>query len=89
MKRLVRIIMIPLMLFILSVAIGLVLPGVVYPTLKVEGYDPNPLETMNRDLALDDQRRMVFLGVILTGALLSVVTGVWLRRKLSAEHHSG
>jgi hypothetical protein len=81
MKRIALIIGIPLILFVVSVTIALVLPDVVYPEVKVAGYDRNPLQTMNKDLALDEQRRMVFLGVILAGAVLSVGTGFWLRRK--------
>jgi hypothetical protein len=81
MKRIALIVGISLTLFVVSLAIALVLPGIVYPEVKAVGYDPNPLQTMNKDLALDDQRRMVFLGVTLAGAVLSVGTGLWLRRK--------
>ena len=80
MSRLARVSGIPLLMFVTSAGAGLVLPGIVYPTLGGEGYDPHPLETLNKDRALDEQRRMVFLGVILTGTALSVTTGLWLRR---------
>lgn len=62
--KLMRIIVIPLMLFVLAVVVGVLLPGVIYPPLTVDGYDPHPLQTANRDLALDDQRRMVFVVVV-------------------------
>ena len=50
--------------------------------MKATGYDSNPLAAMNQDLVIDDQRRMVFLGVVLAGAVLSTVIGIILRRNL-------
>jgi hypothetical protein len=65
-------------------AFGLLLVSLVYPEVKVQGYDPNPLQTMNKDLEKDSARLMLFVGVFLVGLICSAVVGVWLWRRPSA-----